>query len=78
MASPKKGSTSKKPSAAAKAPKQIQPVRMYEGKKVTPTLFDGTSVKQGKFIAATVEGQLVYNKNGRPYCFRDLGQLVKN
>ncbi len=73
MGKAKKATTEKK-YVAPKVTKKPQPIRIYDGKKVLPTLYDG---RFGKFLAATIDGKLVLTKTGKPYCYRDLGILVQ-
>ncbi|MCK9369718.1 hypothetical protein M0R04_07400 [Candidatus Dojkabacteria bacterium] len=73
MGKVKKGTTEKK-YVAPKITKAKQPVRMYDGKKVLSTMYDGP---HGKYMAATIDGKLVLTKTGKPYCYKDLGKLVQ-
>ncbi|MGZ8924580.1 MAG: hypothetical protein ACXW2E_01725 [Nitrososphaeraceae archaeon] len=65
MAAPKKTSGSKGP----------QRVRMYEGKIIKPTLYVGSF---GRYMAATLNDQILKDSNGRPLEFRQAGELVWN
>ncbi len=50
-----------------------QQLKTFEGKKVKPTLYVGTAVGHGRYIAAQDEsGKLVYDRSGRPIPFREI------
>lgn len=52
-------------------------VRMYEGKKVTPVLYNGRAVGHGKYLAGDIGGGvLVLDANGKPMKFKSIGALV--
>lgn len=51
-------------------------VRMLDGKVVKPVLYNGKSAGLGKYFAGAVNEQLVCDENGKPYYFREIGQLV--
>ena len=50
-----------------------QQSKTFEGKKVKPTLYVGTAVGHGRYIAAQDEsGKLVIDREGRPVANRDI------
>lgn len=50
-----------------------QQSKTFDGKKVKPTLYVGTAVGHGRYIAAQDEsGKLVLGKDGKPLAFRDM------
>ncbi len=50
-----------------------QQLKIFEGKKVKPTLYVGTAVGHGRYIAAQDEsGKLVLDRDGRPIPYRDI------
>ncbi len=57
------------PTARGKA----QQLKTFEGKKVKPTLYVGTAVGHGRYIAAQDEGgKLVLDRIGKPVAYRDI------
>ena len=64
MAAPKKSS-----GPSSKGPQRL---RMLNGKQVKPTRYDGP---YGKFMAATLNDQIIRDNNGRPLEFRQTGKL---
>jgi hypothetical protein len=65
MAGPPKKNTS--------ASVNTQRVRMHEGKQVKPSLYVGP---HGKYMAATIDGNIVYDDAGRPREYKKTGILV--
>lgn len=51
-------------------------VRMLNGKKVVPVLYNGHHVGHGKYFAGAVDDVLVLDENGVPRQFREIGELV--
>lgn len=50
-----------------------QQLKTFEGKKVKPTLYVGTAVGHGRYIAAQDEGgKLVVDRGGKPVAYRDI------
>lgn len=50
-----------------------QQLKSFDGKKVKPTLYVGTAVGHGRYIAAQDEGgKLVVDRDGRPIPYRDI------
>lgn len=50
-----------------------QQTKTFDGKKLKPTLYVGTAVGHGRYIAAQDEsGKLVVDRDGKPYAYRDL------
>ena len=50
-----------------------QQLKTFEGKKVKPTLYVGTAVGHGRYIAAQDEGgKLVVDLGGKPVAYRDI------
>ena len=45
--------------------------RLYEGKKVTPVAYSGSSAGYGNYMAAKVDGVTILDENGKPIPFRD-------
>lgn len=54
-------------------PKEPVRVRMFEGKVVKNSLYDGP---HGKYMAAIVDGKLLRGANGKPLLFQQTGTLV--
>jgi len=51
----------------------VQQLKTFEGKKVKPTLYVGTAVGHGRYIAAQDEGgKLVLDRGGKPVAYRDI------
>lgn len=55
--------------------KQVQKVRVIDGKVVKPCLYNGKAIGHGQYLAAMVGDQLVLDQNGKPFGYRD-GDLV--
>lgn len=51
-------------------------VRMLNGKKVVPVLYNGHGAGHGKYFAGAVDDVLVLDEDGRPKQFREIGELV--
>lgn len=51
-------------------------VRKYNGQIVKPCLYNGNAQGHGKYFAAMIGDQLVLDPTGKPYVFRECGQLV--
>ena len=50
-----------------------QQFKTIDGKKVKPTLYVGTAVGHGRYIAAQDEsGKLVVGREGKPLAYRDI------
>jgi hypothetical protein len=50
-----------------------QSFKVYDGKKLKPSLYVGTAVGHGRYIAAQDEsGKLILDRDGRPIPYRDL------
>jgi hypothetical protein len=50
-----------------------QQLKTFEGTKVKPTLYVGTAVGHGRYIAAQDEGgKLVVDRGGKPVAYRDI------
>jgi hypothetical protein len=50
-----------------------QQYKSYQGRKVKPTLYVGTAVGHGRYIAAQDEsGKLIYGPDGRPVPYREI------
>ena len=50
-----------------------QQAKTLDGKKIKPTLYVGTAVGHGRYIAAQDEsGKLVMGRDGRPLAYRDV------
>lgn len=58
-----------------KALSSTQRYRMLEGKKVTPVLYNGRAIGHGKFMAASVDGQMLYGEDGIPLPYNSVGEL---
>lgn len=51
----------------------VQQTKTIDGKKIKPTLYVGTAVGHGRYIAAQDEtGKLVVDREGRPLPYRDI------
>lgn len=51
-------------------------IRMLDGKKVIPVLYNGRAVGHGKYFAAEVDGKFILDANGKPMEFKQVGELV--
>jgi hypothetical protein len=50
-----------------------QPAKLFDGKKIKPALYVGTTVGHGRYIAAQDEsGKLVTDRDGRPVPYKDI------
>ncbi|MFO1068434.1 MAG: hypothetical protein U1E14_07920 [Geminicoccaceae bacterium] len=50
-----------------------QQFKTFDGKKVKPTLYVGTAVGHGRYIAAQDEsGKLIVGREGKPLAYRDI------
>jgi hypothetical protein len=50
-----------------------QQVKQVDGKKVKPSLYVGTAVGHGRYIAAQDEGgKLIMGRDGKPVAFSDI------
>jgi hypothetical protein len=50
-----------------------QQSKTIDGKKVKPSLYVGTAVGHGRYIAAQDEsGKLIMDREGRPVAYRDI------
>ena len=61
------------------APKHaiVQKVRITDdGKIIKPALFNGLAAGQGKYFAAMIDGQLIYDAAGKPVPFKAIGKLA--
>jgi hypothetical protein len=50
-------------------------IRKLNGKTVIPVLYNGRGVGHGKYFAASVDGALILDENGKPLEFRSVGAL---
>lgn len=66
MAAPKKSTST------ANSAKQQQRIRVLDGKTVKPTLYDG---QYGKYMAATINDQILRSDSGRPIEYKNAGKL---
>ena len=53
-----------------------QKVRKHNDKVVKPCWYNGRALGHGAYFAAMVENDLITDENGKPYQFRDVGQVV--
>ena len=53
-----------------------QRTRMLDDKVVKATLYFGKHAGHGKYMAGTVDGELVCDENGKPIPLRMIGKLV--
>lgn len=62
---------------AAKQKQKQENERVWKlnGKVVKPCLYNGSAIGHGKYYAAEVDGQLIYDDAGRPAHFRSVGRL---
>lgn len=51
-------------------------IRVVDGKRVLPVLYNGRAVGHGKYFAASIDGQLMLDADGKPLKFRQVGELV--
>lgn len=58
-----------------KGDSQRRRVRMLDGKEVKPVLYNGRGIGHGKYFAASIDGQLLCDKDGKPFLFREVGKL---
>ena len=49
--------------------------RKLNGEVVKPCLYNGQHIGQGKFFAGMVNDRLVCDPDGKPYQFRDVGEV---
>ena len=72
-------STSKtNPQAGARTPghrTSINRKRMLDGKEVKPIWYCGKWEGHGSYMAGHINGETVCDKSGKPYAFRQIGQL---
>jgi hypothetical protein len=52
-------------------------VRMLNGKIVTPVLYNGKNIGQGKYFAGQVDGSMILDQQGVPLKFNSIGDLCK-
>ncbi len=48
---------------------------MFNGQQIRPVLYNGRAVGEGKYFAASVNGELLLDENGTPHQFRKIGTL---
>lgn len=51
--------------------------RMFEGKVVVPTKYDGRAVGMGSYMAGAVDGWCVRDENDKPIPLRQIGNLER-
>ena len=61
---------------AIKKGQEGQKFRYFNGVQVTPTLYNGRAVGEGKFLSGAVRGELILDDNGVPMKWRDIGVLA--
>jgi len=49
--------------------------RIYNGQEVKPVWYCGKWEGHGSYLAGHIDGVTVCDKNGKPYAFRQIGQL---
>jgi hypothetical protein len=52
--------------------RQIQAKKMYQGKEMKPCLYDGRAVGKGKYMAGTIDGEIILDLNGKPMPYRTI------
>lgn len=60
-----------------KNPFQKVSIRMLDGKKVVPCLYNGRACGHGKYFAAMVGDQLIVDEHGKPLPFNGAGEMVE-
>jgi hypothetical protein len=45
---------------------------MYQGKEMKPCLYDGRAVGKGKYMAGTIDGEIILDLNGKPMPYRTI------
>ena len=61
---------------AVKKGQEGQKFRYYNGLQVTPTLYNGRAVGEGKYLSGSVRGELVLDESGIPLKWREIGVLA--
>lgn len=51
-------------------------VRKHNGSVVKPCWYNGRAKGHGAYFAAMIENDLVLDETGKPYQFRDIGEVV--
>ena len=52
--------------------KQLQKVRVHEGKRVEPVLWHGKT----RYMAGMIGGNVIKDSKGKPIPYRGIGQLI--
>ena len=50
--------------------RQFERKKLYQGKEMKPCLYDGRAVGRGKYMAGTVDGDMILDTNGKPMPYR--------
>ena len=61
---------------AIKKGQEGQKFRYFNGVQVTPTLYNGRAVGEGKYLSGSIRGELVLDESGVPMKWRDIGYLA--
>lgn len=56
---------------------ESQRVRRLDGKEVKPVLYNGRNIGHGKYLAASIDGELVLDESGKPFPFHETGALER-
>jgi len=52
--------------------RQFERKKLYQGKEMKPCLYDGRAVGRGKYMAGTVDGDMILDTNGKPMPYRSI------
>lgn len=63
-------------SPGSKKSNVVQKQRMHNGQKVIPCLYNGRALGHGKYFAAMIGSELQVDEDGKPFYYREFGQLV--
>ena len=55
--------------------KKVRLVRKLNDQIVTPTLYNGKAVHQGKYMTGTVNNEIVLNEQGKPEFLHNIGYV---
>ena len=51
-------------------------VRMLNGQKVVPVLYNGSALGHGKYLAGSINENLILDEDKKPIQFSKIGELV--
>ena len=52
--------------------RQFERKKLYQGKEMKACLYDGRAVGRGKYMAGTVDGDMILDTNGKPMPYRSI------